>query len=88
MDDLDKFKAEVEAFLARTHIAASRFGDDACNDSAFVLDLRAGREPRFSTIRKVRNYMQHYDSSAIAKIEAEDAAERSLVRMSAPEAAP
>ena len=58
MSDLEAFKSEVEAFLAEARIAPSRFGTAACGDSAFVIDLRNGREPRFSTIERVRSYMR------------------------------
>ena len=55
---LTKFRSDVEAFLQRTAMAPSRFGLLACNDRAFVIDLRAGREPRLSTIEKVNQFMQ------------------------------
>lgn len=66
MDDLQSFKIEVERFLVNTRMAPSRFGVDACNDPAFVIDLRAGREPRHSTMRKARAFMSTY----VAKCEA------------------
>ena len=59
---LDEFKDRVSAFLKRTGMAASRLGIDACGDSAFVLDLNAGREPRFSTMTKVDAWMKAYES--------------------------
>ena len=36
----------VEQALAESGTAPSRFGRDAVNDPALVLDLRAGRQPR------------------------------------------
>ena len=36
----------VEQALADSGTAPSRFGRDAVNDPALVLDLRAGRQPR------------------------------------------
>ncbi len=54
---LDEFRHRVEDFLVRTSLAPSRFGLLACNDPAFVQDLRAGREPRLSTIEKVDKFM-------------------------------
>jgi len=57
MDALTAFKSRVDAFLALAGMSASRFGTLACGDSAFVIDLKAGREPRFSTIAKVDKFM-------------------------------
>ena len=87
MDELDRFKSEVEAFLKRTGMAASRFGDEACKDSAFVIDLRAGREPRFSMIRRVRGYIERYGAETAAKLEAEAVAERATTTVTS-EASP
>lgn len=55
-----EFIGRIESFLERTGMAPSRLGDLACNDSAFVIDLRAGREPRFSTMKKVDAFMTEY----------------------------
>ena len=44
---------EVEKFLRRTGMPATRFGRLAVNDPRFVLDLRNGREPRPGTERRV-----------------------------------
>lgn len=61
MDELKTFKAEIEAFLTKHGMAPATFGSEACNDTAFVTDLRDGREPRFSTIAKVRAFMADYE---------------------------
>lgn len=54
---------KIDAFVARTHIAASDFGELACNDRRFVSDLRAGeRELRRSTIEKVEKWMAGFDA--------------------------
>lgn len=60
MDDenfIEKFKERVEAFIASSGMSGYNLGKRACNDGSFVEDLRAGREPRFSTIRKVDKFM-------------------------------
>ncbi len=62
MDELKAFKAEIDAFLAKHDMAPATFGAEACNDTAFVTDLRDGREPRFSTIAKVRAFMADYEA--------------------------
>lgn len=63
MTPLQDFRDRVETFLALTGMAPSRFGDLACNDRAFVKDMRQGRrEFRFSTIAKVDRFMSEYSS--------------------------
>ncbi len=49
--------AEISSFLDRTGTPPSVFGWDAVRDPNFVRSLRAGREPRFSTAKKVREFM-------------------------------
>lgn len=60
MDAIEDFKSRIDTFLKRSGLSPSRFGDLACNDPAFVFDLRNGREPKFSTIEKVDNFMVDY----------------------------
>ena len=48
---------EVEKFLRRTGMSATRFGRLAVNDPRFVLDLRNGREPRSSTAARVIDFI-------------------------------
>lgn len=57
MDELQRFLADVEAHLVETGLTPTAFGTKAAGDPNFVFDLRAGREPRFSTIEKVRAFM-------------------------------
>ena len=49
---------EVEKFLRQTDVAPTRFGRDAVGDPRFVFDLRNGRDPRPSTIARVRAYLE------------------------------
>lgn len=64
MTTLEDFRARVEAFLARTAMSDSRFGRLACNDPAFVGELRTGREPRLSTIATVERFMATWQPPA------------------------
>ena len=48
---------EVERFLRRTGMPATKFGRLAVNDPRFVLDLRNGREPRSSTAARVIDFI-------------------------------
>lgn len=49
--------SEVESFLSRTAMAPSIFGRDAIGDPNLVRNLKAGRELRFRTAQRVRDFM-------------------------------
>ena len=49
---------EIEAYIVENDITASVFGARAVRDPRFVFDLRAGREPRRSTLEKVVAFMR------------------------------
>lgn len=57
MRELDQFRADIETYLTVTGLTPTAFGSKAAGDPNFVFDLRDGREPRFSTIEKVRAFM-------------------------------
>lgn len=49
--------SQVEAFLLEADMLPTRFGIEAMNDSAFVFDLRQGKDVRLSTAEKVVKFM-------------------------------
>ena len=49
---------EVEKFLRRSDVAPTRFGREAVGDPRFVFDLRNGRDPRPTTVARVRAYLE------------------------------
>jgi hypothetical protein len=49
---------DVEKYLKNSKTPAARFGREAMGDPRFVFDLRNGREPRPSTIERVRAYLE------------------------------
>lgn len=53
----DPLLSDIEAFLAGTGMAASRFGMMALGDPRFVRDLRDGREVKRATRAKVIEFM-------------------------------
>lgn len=53
----DAFLAEIEAHLARGHVAPSGFGRAAVGDPNFVRDLRHGRAPSLRLVDRARAYM-------------------------------
>jgi len=50
-------RREIEGFLRRTGMPATKFGRLAVNDPRFVLDLRNGREPRSHTKARVIDFI-------------------------------
>lgn len=49
---------EVEKFLNRSQTAPTRLGRDVVGDPRFVFDLREGREPRQTTVERVRAFLE------------------------------
>ena len=52
--------ADIETFCTAQEMAESQFGLLALNDKNFVADLRDGRDIRFSTAERVRQFMVGY----------------------------
>ena len=48
----------VEKYLHSTRTPPTRFGREVLGDSRFVFDLRSGREPRPSTVKKVSAFLE------------------------------
>jgi predicted transcriptional regulator len=57
------FASQVEAFLERTGMKASRFGREAANDPHFVYTLRKGRKPWAETRAKVEAAMRRLEAT-------------------------
>lgn len=57
MSPLEAFRTEIEDYLQERGLAATAFGNEALGDPNFVFDIREGREPRLSTIERVREFM-------------------------------
>ena len=51
---------DIEKFLRRTGMPATKFGRLAVRDPRLVLDLRNGREPRRRTVIRVEHFMNAY----------------------------
>jgi len=49
---------EVEIFLRRFDVPATRFGREVMGDPRFVFDLRNGRDPRPRTVARVRAFLK------------------------------
>ena len=52
---------DIEKFLRRHDIPATKFGRLAAQDPRFVLDLRMGREPRAHTAARIHAYMAGFE---------------------------
>ncbi len=61
---------DIEKFLRKHDMPATKFGRLATHDPRFVLDLRMGRIPRDHTQKKVEHFMNKYVQ---APVSAEDA---------------
>lgn len=48
---------EIEGFLRRAGVSATRFGREATGDPRLVPDMRKGREPRPRTIARIRAHI-------------------------------
>ena len=55
---------DIEKFLRRTDMPATKFGRLAASDPRFVLDLRMGRIPRSHTAERIKHFMAHYEETA------------------------
>ncbi len=53
----ERFRQEIEEYLASTGMDPTRFGRAAMNDPNFVFDLREKRSPTAATMDKVRLWM-------------------------------
>lgn len=53
---------EIEAFLRRTGMPATRFGWEAVKDKRFVFDLRNGRQPREANRQRCAAFMALYEA--------------------------
>lgn len=49
---------EVENFLRASNVPPARFGREVMGDPRFVFDLRNGREPRPSTVERIRKFLE------------------------------
>ncbi len=56
--------SEIDLFLERTGTTPTTFGKVAMGDPNFVRNLRAGREPRFSTARRALEFIRSQEATA------------------------
>jgi hypothetical protein len=63
MDPTLQFLSEIEAFLARSGMSPTAFGLKALNDPRFVHGLRDGREPRWRTLERARDFIRQQDAA-------------------------
>ncbi len=58
MTEIEKFRDEVERYIAANGIKPTRFGKDFAGDPLFVFQLREGREPRTETRQRILSAIQ------------------------------
>lgn len=57
---------QIERFLRRVGMTATKFGRLAARDPRFVADLRSGRIPRARTAARVEEFMKNYQENVHA----------------------
>jgi hypothetical protein len=64
MDPTSQLIIEIDAFLERSRMSATAFGLKAFNDPRFVHGLRDGREPRWRTLERARDFIRQQDAAS------------------------
>lgn len=64
MSSREKLLTEIEGFLTRNAMSASRFGVSILNDTKFVSRLRDGKDVRLETADRVRKFMRDFEGNA------------------------
>jgi hypothetical protein len=54
---------QIERHLRARRMTPTRFGREALGDPNFVFNLKAGREPRPATVRKVEAFMNAHGAN-------------------------
>jgi hypothetical protein len=54
----------IERYLKQSGVRPTTFGREAVRDPRFVFDLRSGRTPRRSTVRRVTAYLDVREAAA------------------------
>ena len=62
----EALKSEIATFCEARGMTKTAFGREAVGDPGFVAGLDAGREPRWSTVQKVRNWMNSQPKTGAA----------------------
>lgn len=65
---------EVEAFLVKSGMPATSFGEQLMNDRHLVRRLRAGSEVRLRTADKIREFIANYNQKKAKRREMQPAA--------------
>jgi hypothetical protein len=71
MSERQKLLQDIECFIDKFGLAASRFGLLAMNDPALVKRLRAGGDVRTETAQKLRDFMRGWKPPVNPKRRAE-----------------
>ena len=61
MSSADALLGEIDAFLQRTGMTQTQFGQEAMNNGSFVRQLRSGSGITLRTLDKVRAFMSEWD---------------------------
>ncbi len=68
----NEFERRVTAFLRRSRLSPSEFGERAVGDRKFVGDVRRGRSPRLATADRVLAFMAEWERAHVRESSAGD----------------
>jgi hypothetical protein len=60
----EALKSEIARFCEANSMTKTALGISALGDPGFVAGLEAGREPRWSTVQRVRDWMAQQEAGA------------------------
>jgi hypothetical protein len=63
MSSADALLGEIDAFLQRTGITQTQFGQKCMNNGSFIRQLRNGSGVTLRTLDKVRSFMAEWDDN-------------------------
>lgn len=55
--NIAKLLEDISAYIGKHGLSKTGFGKEAVNDPSLIADLEEGREPRWKTIQRVREFM-------------------------------
>lgn len=62
MTTAEKLLSDIEAFIERSGVNATTFGEKATGDRSLLIRLRSGQDPRASTVDRCYRFMADWDS--------------------------
>jgi len=74
--DSKQIVEQMDAFCRRHRMTRADLGEAALGDRAFYGRMTKGRDPKLSTVAKLREFMQRYEYEAAKTLRAKEAHEK------------